>query len=59
MFDLDGQALATGRRVLDGLLVGPMPAPEPAIRQALAPALLMPNAALTVEQREWLDVLRA
>ena len=59
IFDLYGQTLATGRRVLDELLVGPMPEPEPAIRQSLGTALLTPDAALTAEQREWLAVLRA
>jgi len=40
------------------LLQQPLPSEEPEIRQALASALLTPDAALDERQREWLAVLR-
>ena len=58
IFALYGQTLAKAAQVLDALLQGPLPTPEPAIRTALASALLTPDAALSAEQRIWLDVLR-
>jgi 5'-methylthioadenosine phosphorylase len=41
------------------VLRAPLPEPEPDSRQALATALLTPDAALSDEQRTWLSVLRA
>jgi len=58
IFERYGQTLAQARKVLDALLQGPIPVPEPQSREALASALLTPDAALTQAQREWLDVLR-
>lgn len=59
IFERYGHTLATARGLLDELLRGPLPEPEPDIRQALASALMTPDAALGAEQRAWLDVLRA
>jgi 5'-methylthioadenosine phosphorylase len=59
IFERYGQTLASARHVLDELLRGPLPDPEPGIRSALATALLTPDTAVSVEQRKWLDVLRA
>jgi 5'-methylthioadenosine phosphorylase len=53
-----GDSLAKARRVLGQLLRAPLPEPEPAIRSALASALLTPDGALSSAQRDWLDVLR-
>jgi 5'-methylthioadenosine phosphorylase len=58
IFERYGQTLAQARRVLDALLQAPLPVPEPESRQALASALLTPDAALSADQREWLAVLR-
>lgn len=58
IFERYGQTLAQARQVLDALLQAPLPAPEPDSRQALASAVLTPDAALSAAQREWLDVLR-
>lgn len=52
------QALTEARRVLDDLLRSPLPEPEPEIRQALAGAVMTPDAVLSPAQREWLGVLR-
>jgi 5'-methylthioadenosine phosphorylase len=52
------QALVQARQVLDALLKAPLPEPEPEIRQALAGAVMTPDAALTPAQRDWLAVLR-
>lgn len=52
------QALTAARRVLDEVLRSPLPTPEPEIRQALAGAVMTPEAALTPAQRGWLEVLR-
>ena len=57
IFERYGQTLAAARQVLDELLRAPLPDPEPEIRHALATALLTPDAALSVVQRQWLDVL--
>jgi len=59
VFERYGQTLAIARQVLDELLRGPLPTPEPEIRQALSTALITPDAALDSAQRAWLDVLRA
>ncbi len=58
IFERYGQTLATARAVLDELLRGPLPSPEPDSRQALASALLTPDSAMSEEQRAWLAVLR-
>lgn len=58
IFERYGQTLAQARRVLDALLQGPLPQPEPESRAALATAMLTPEAALTPTQRAWVDVLR-
>jgi 5'-methylthioadenosine phosphorylase len=50
--------LRKAAKVLDALLAQPLPVPEPAIRSALGSAMLTPDAALTEEQKLWLDVLR-
>jgi 5'-methylthioadenosine phosphorylase len=59
IFERYGQTLDLARRVLDELLRAPLPAPEPESRQALASAILTPDASLSAEQREWLAVLRS
>lgn len=58
IFELYGKTLAKAAQVLDALLRQPLPQPEPAIRTALATALLTPDSALTAEQAQWLAVLR-
>lgn len=58
IFALYGQTLAKAAQVLDALLSGPLPTPEPEIRTALATAMLTPDAALTAEQLAWMAVLR-
>jgi 5'-methylthioadenosine phosphorylase len=58
IFELYGQTLGKAAQVLDALLSQTLPEPEPEIRTALAMAMLTPDAALTPEQRQWLDVLR-
>jgi 5'-methylthioadenosine phosphorylase len=58
IFERYGQTLATARAVLDELTRGEPPEPEPAIRTALATALMTPDRALNSAQREWLEVLR-
>ncbi len=58
IFELYGKTLAKAAVVLDMLLRGPLPAPEPSIRSALGSAMLTPDAALTPEQLQWLGVLR-
>lgn len=58
IFALYGQTLAKAAQVLDALLSGPLPTPEPEIRTALANAMLTPDAALTAEQLAWMGVLR-
>jgi 5'-methylthioadenosine phosphorylase len=58
IFELYGQTLAKAAQVLDALLSQPLPAPDLASRQALASAMLTPDAALTPEQAQWLAVLR-
>ena len=58
IFELYGASLAKARRLLDALLSRPLPQPEPAIRTALAEAMMTPDEALDDPQREWLSVLR-
>jgi len=58
IFELYGKSLAKARVVLERLLSGELPAPEPDIRSALSTAMLTPDSALTPAQREWLEVLR-
>lgn len=59
IFERYGQTLAMARRVLDELLRAPLPEPEAESRQALASAMLTPDAVLDAGQRAWLAVLRA
>ena len=59
IFERYGQTLAMARSVLDDLLRAPLPEPEAESRQALASAVLTPDAALDASQRAWLSVLRA
>ena len=58
IFELYGVTLKKAAKVVDALLKQPLPEPEPAIRSALGSAMLTPDAALTDEQKQWLDVLR-
>lgn len=58
IFERYGQSLVLARQLLDRLLAGPAPEPEPDIRAALSTAMLTPDEALTTAQREWLEVLR-
>jgi len=58
IFERYGNTLARARLLLDALLDQPLPAPEPDIRSALSSAMVTPDAALTPDQRQWLDVLR-
>ncbi len=58
IFELYGKTLGKAAQVLDALLSQPLPTPEPAIRSALATAMLTPDTTLTPEQKQWLDVLR-
>lgn len=51
-------SLAQARALLDALLAGPLPEPEASIRTALRAAMITPDAALSAEQRTWLEVLR-
>ena len=58
IFELYGASLFKARRLLDALLSPPLPQPGPAIRTALAAAMMSPDDALNGPQREWLSVLR-
>lgn len=58
IFELYGSTLKKAAKVRDALLNQSLPAPEPTIRSALGRAMLTPDAALTGEQKLWLDVLR-
>ncbi|MDQ2928883.1 MAG: MTAP family purine nucleoside phosphorylase [Pseudomonadota bacterium] len=58
IFELYGKSLVKARALLDHLLAQAPIAPEPAIRSALAGALLTSEDAITPAQRTWLDVLR-
>jgi 5'-methylthioadenosine phosphorylase len=57
IFELYGTSLQRARGVLDHLTTQPAVLPEPAIRTALAGAMLTPTHALTASQRAWMDVL--
>ena len=58
IFALYGQTLAKAARLLDSMLRAQLPEPEPEIRTALSTAMMTPDDALTVGQKDWLDVLR-
>jgi 5'-methylthioadenosine phosphorylase len=58
IFELYGKTLDKAAQVLDALLQGPLPEPEPSIRSALASAMMTPDAALSAEQLQWMGVLR-
>jgi 5'-methylthioadenosine phosphorylase len=58
IFELYGQTLRKAAQVLDAMLEGQLPQPEPEIRTALATAMLTPDSALTAQQMDWLGVLR-
>ena len=58
IFELYGKSLVKARMLLDHLLAGALPEPEPEIRTALRSAMLTPDDALTAEQRAWLAVLQ-
>jgi 5'-methylthioadenosine phosphorylase len=58
IFELYGSTLKKAVKVLDALLSQTLPEPEAAIRTALSSAMLTPDAALTDEQKQLLDVLR-
>jgi 5'-methylthioadenosine phosphorylase len=58
IFERYGQTLAVAHNVLNELLRAPLPEPEAQSRQALASAVLTPDAALDADQRAWLSVLR-
>ena len=58
IFELYGSTLKKAVKVLDALLSQTLPEPEAIIRTALSSAMLTPEAALTDEQKQRLDVLR-
>ena len=58
IFELYGKSLLSARMLLDHLLAGELPEPEPAIRTALRFAMLTQDDALTPAQRAWLGVLQ-
>jgi 5'-methylthioadenosine phosphorylase len=58
VFELYGKSLGKARQLLDALLALPLPAPEVAIRTALAGALLTPDEAMTDAQKKWVTQLR-
>ena len=57
IFALYGKSLQRARRVLDHLATQPAVQPEPAIRTALASAMLTPLDSLTLAQKAWMEVL--
>ena len=57
IFELYGNSLQKARGLLDHLAMQPAVQPEPAIRMALASAMLTPLEALTLAQKAWMDVL--
>ena len=59
IFALYGATLKKAGHLLDTLLAGPLPAPEPGSRTALATALLTQKAALNDEQAKWMAVLQS
>lgn len=58
IFQLYGKTLEIATRALHAFLALPLPDPEPEIRTALETAILTPDDALTLEQREWIRVLK-
>lgn len=58
IFALYRQSLEKAQTLLASLLADALPPEEPEIRTALSHALLTPVAALTEEQRRWLEVLQ-
>lgn len=50
--------LDQARALIGALLAAPLPTPEPAIRRALAGAVMTSDVLLSPEQRDWLAVLR-
>lgn len=58
IFERYARTLETAKKLLAALLAQPLPESEPAIRSALANAMLTPDDALTPAQREWMAVLR-
>lgn len=57
IFELYGKSLQRARGLLDHLVAQPAVLPEPAIRTALASAMLTPLGSLNAAQRAWMDVL--
>jgi 5'-methylthioadenosine phosphorylase len=51
--------LDQAKALIAALLAAPLPTPEPAIRRALAGAVMTADALLSPGQRDWLAVLRA
>lgn len=58
IFELYGQTLGKAFSVLESLLKGPLPQPEPEIRDTLKNAMLTPVDSLTDEQKAWVAVLQ-
>ena len=58
IFELYGTTLVKARKVLNALLAGTLPIPEPHIRCSLSNALLTQEHAISSAQHAWLDVLR-
>jgi len=58
VFERYGKSLVKARHLLDALLSRPLPTPEPAIRSALAGALMTPDSAMTDAQKAWVSLLR-
>ncbi|MDR0788377.1 MAG: MTAP family purine nucleoside phosphorylase [Gemmatimonadota bacterium] len=58
IFALYRRTLEKAAQLLEELLAGPLPEPEPAIRSALSTAILTPDSALDGDQKQWLDILR-
>jgi 5'-methylthioadenosine phosphorylase len=58
IFELYVATLKNAAKVLDALLAQPLPVPERASCSALGGAMLAPDAAVTEEQKLWLNVLR-
>jgi 5'-methylthioadenosine phosphorylase len=58
IFELYGKTLSKSKQVLNALLAGALPEPEPEIRTNLTFASLTPDESLSPEQKAWMDVLR-
>ena len=58
IFERYRQSLEQATALLRALLDGALPAEDPESRGALASAMMTPDSALDVAQREWLEVLR-